>query len=309
VVKIRTKGEAGATGGRYLTPPGQVKMAKVLNVMSVDVEEWYHPEALRGYVDPAAMSARSTRVEGQMAPLLDLFDEAGVRATFFVLGQVAQAHPGLLRRLVERGHEVASHGQGHQMITDQNPDEFRRDLLEARRILEDATGQPVRGYRAPTFSVVDKTRWALDIIAETGHCYDASIYPIRHDRYGIPDSPRFPYRHRSGLVELPGSTVRLWRTNLPVGGGGYLRLFPLWFNLHALRHINEQEGQPFVVYFHPWETDPTLPRVRLPVLRSWRNYNNIDIMVDRLRLLLARFSFATATEVLAQRGLLAAGVE
>lgn len=277
---------------------------KQKNVMSIDVEEWYHPEALRKAVPSERWSEQPSHIERQMERLLGLLDEADTRATFFILGQVASTAPGLVRRIAEAGHEVASHGYGHQMITELTPETFRADLVNARKALEDACGQEVLGYRAPTFSVLKQTLWALDVLAETGHRYDASIYPIHHDRYGIPDSPRFPYRLPNGMAELPGSTIRFIGSNFPVGGGGYLRLLPLGFNVAALTYINRIEHQPFVVYLHPWETDPAQPRVSLPFPRVLRHYLNVDVMIDRLRTLLARFSFTTARDVLTGAGLM-----
>lgn len=277
---------------------------RIANVLTVDVEEWYHPEALRGVMPIARWAEQESHVERQVSRLLDLLDERRVKATFFVLGQVARRAPALVRRIADAGHEIASHGDGHQMITDLSPGALRADLVTAREALEDASGQRILGYRAPTFSVVERTRWALDVIRETGHVYDASIYPIHHDRYGIPDSPRFPYRHANGLVELPGSTVRLAGTNVPIGGGGYLRLLPFAVNLVAMTYVNTVEKEPFVVYLHPWETDPDQPRVALPLPRRLRHYRNIPVMLDRLRSLLRRFRFTTVREVLTERGLI-----
>jgi polysaccharide deacetylase family protein (PEP-CTERM system associated) len=276
---------------------------RIANVLTIDVEEWYHPEALRGVMPIESWPDQPSHVERQVGKILDVLDERNVRATFFVLGQVARRAPDLVRRIADAGHEVASHGDGHLMITDLSPGAFRADLVTAREALEDASGQRVLGYRAPTFSVIERTRWALDVIRETGHVYDASIYPIHHDRYGIPDSPRFPYRHTNGLAELPGSTLRLAGTNLPIGGGGYLRLLPFGVNLVAMTYVNTVEKEPFMVYLHPWETDPEQPRVDLPLPRRIRHYRNIPIMLDRLRSLLRRFRFTTAREVLAERGL------
>lgn len=274
------------------------------NVMSIDVEEWYHPEALRRAMPISTWGGQPSHVERQVDRILGVLDESGIKATFFTLGQVAVANPKLVARLAAEGHEVASHGFGHEMITDLDPESFRKDLTEAKKALEDAAGAPVLGYRAPTFSVVPRTLWALDVIAETGHKYDSSIYPIHHDRYGIPDAPRFPYRHDNGLAELPGSTVRLPGLNFPVGGGGYLRLLPLAFNAAALAFLNRVEREPFVVYLHPWETDPDQPRVKLPFPRVYRHYANVGQMLGRLRTLCKHFPFTTAADVLRSRGLL-----
>ncbi len=277
---------------------------KIKNVMSVDVEEWFHPEALRPFAPQTGWANQPSHVERQVDRILALYDECGVRATFFILGQVAESSPDLVKRIVREGHEIASHGYGHEMITQMDRASFRDDLVKAKTIIEDVSGCPVLGYRAPTFSVMNKTLWALDIIAETGHRYDASVYPILHDRYGIPSVFWFFYCHDNGLSELPGSTVRLVKGNFPVGGGGYLRLLPLAFNVAALEVINRLERQPFVVYLHPWETDPNQPRLELPFPRVLRHYGFIDRMLGKLRTLCERFEFTTAEDVLAARGLL-----
>ena len=277
---------------------------KQKNVMSIDVEEWYHPEALRAAVPPSSWPDQPSHIERQMDEILAVLDEAETKATFFILGQVARTAPSLVRKIADSGHEIASHGDGHAMITDLTPEELKEDLEDARKSLEDASGQEILGYRAPTFSVLKQTMWALDILQETGHQYDASIYPIHHDRYGIPDAPRFAYRLPNGMAELPGSTLRIHGTNFPVGGGGYLRLLPLHFNLFALKRINEVEGEPFVVYLHPWETDPAQPRVDLPFPRRLRHYLHVDTMMDRLRTLLAKFEFTTARDALELKRLL-----
>lgn len=276
----------------------------IRNVLSIDVEEWFQPEALRSRLPVDRWTSQPTHVVRQVETLLQLLDEHDTRATFFILGWVARREPDLVRRIAEAGHEIASHGDGHEMITDLTPRAFREDLVSAKKLLEDASGQEVLGYRAPTFSVIDRTLWALDVIKETGHSYDASVYPIHHDRYGIPDAPRFPYRHTNGLAELPGSTIKLGKANFPVGGGGYLRLLPLRFNLTALSYVNGVEHKPFVVYLHPWETDPDQPRISLPFPRIYRHYGNIESMMERLRSLLGRFEFTTAKSVLRDEGLL-----
>ena len=298
-----------ARGRRLLGDKGRSSTgpSKVINAMTIDVEEWFHPEAVRIAAPIERWPSFPSHIERQVSRLLDLLDEAETRATFFVLGQVARGVPRLIRAMCERGHEVASHGDGHQMITDLEPEAFRRDLVDAKATLEDITGRPVLGYRAPTFSVMRKTWWALDIIEATGHRYDSSIYPIHHDRYGIPDSPRFPYRLANGLAELPGSTVRFFGVNVPFGGGGYLRLLPLVLNTVALTYLNEVEKRPFVVYLHPWETDPMQPRLELPMTRRYRHYGNVATMLDRLRSLLASFRFDTAVALLEEEGLINAG--
>jgi len=279
-------------------------MKSPVNIMSIDVEEWYHPEALRPWMPASRWEDQQSHVERQLDSILDLLEQYHVQATFFILGQVARAHPGLVRRIAEGGHEIASHGDGHRMITELNERDFERDLLDAREALLAAGAEEVLGYRAPTFSVMDETLWALDVIAKTGHAYDASIYPVHHDRYGMPNAPRFAHRLDNGLVELPGSTVRAFGNNIPVGGGGYLRLLPLTVNLAALEYLNRVEKEPFVVYFHPWEIDPAQPRIDLPSTRRARHYGFVDKMLGKLETLCRRFRFTSARQHLAHRGLL-----
>lgn len=279
-----------------------------LHALSVDVEEYFQVEALAGLVDRAEWDRLESRVAWQTGRLLDLFAREGVRATFFTLGWVARRHPALVKRIVAAGHELACHGDGHEMITRQTPAAFRADVRAAKATLEDLGGVRVDGYRAPTFSVVEGTRWALDVLREEGFCYDASVFPIRHDRYGIPDAPRFPHRVAAGpgegMVEFPGSTLRVMGRNLPVGGGGYLRLLPMAYTLAAMRRA-AAEG-PCMVYLHPWEIDAAQPRFATGRLATWRGYHNLDVMEPRLATLLRAFPFGTARAVLEARGLLEA---
>jgi polysaccharide deacetylase family protein (PEP-CTERM system associated) len=269
--------------------------------LTVDVEEYFQVEALAHVVDRSEWPYLESRVVDNTLRVLDLFARVGVRATFFTLGWVARREPSLVRRIVSAGHELASHGDVHRMITQMSPDEFRDDVRSAKEALEDAGGVHVWGYRAPTFSIVESTRWALDVLRDVGYRYDASIFPIRHDRYGIPDAPRHPHRIETGagagLVELPMTTVRRFGVRLPAGGGGYLRLLPLAYNLWALERA-ERDG-PFTVYFHPWELDVEQPRFPLSRLGRVRAYGGIGGMERRIEELLARFPFAPARDVLA----------
>ncbi|MBI5514979.1 MAG: DUF3473 domain-containing protein [Deltaproteobacteria bacterium] len=266
------------------------------NALTVDVEEYFQVEGLAKHVDRASWDQLESRVEWQTGSLLDLFAREGVKATFFTLGWVARRHPTLVRRIVAEGHELASHGDGHRMITQLSREAFREDLRASKATLEDVGGVRVDGYRAPTFSVVKDTLWALDELLAAGFTYDASIYPIRHDRYGIPDAPRRPHRIAqgpgAGLVEFPTTTLQLLGRNLPLGGGGYLRLLPLQYNLWGLRRI-AHEG-PFMVYLHPWEIDPNQPRFPIGRLANARGYHNLDQMKERLTQLLREFPFGSA---------------
>lgn len=259
------------------------------NILSVDVEEWFHPEALQHLYPYKGWDTQEKRVEGNVDLLLDLFERKQARATFFVLGWVASRHPEMVRRIAAAGHEIASHGNRHRMLTKLTPDEFKSDLAESKKILEDLSGSPVIGFRAPTFSMVKDTFWAWDILLEMGFRYDSSVYPIWHDRYGVPDAPRTKYtaREKNGkkLIEFSMPTIKIAGKNLPFGGGGYLRIFPLWFTQYAIKKFNK-EGYPAIIYMHPWEFDRTQPRLKLGVLQSWRHYYNIGKNANKLAKLL-----------------------
>jgi polysaccharide deacetylase family protein (PEP-CTERM system associated) len=271
------------------------------HAMSVDVEDWFHPEAVRGYVpeDGAGLELRAGAIVDR---LLRMLDAARTRATFFVLGSVAEREPGLVPCIAARGHEIASHGYGHRMITQQSRSEFTADLRRSLEILRAQSGQPVTGYRAPSFSVVETTRWALDVLLEAGIEYDSSIFPVHHDRYGIPGAPRHPHVvHRAGdrtLWELPPVTVRVAGRTLPAAGGGYLRLLPYRWSAWALRRL-QSEGLPGVVYTHPWEYDVAQPRLPLPRLRALRHYGRVAANEAKLVRLLREFRFTTCADVLA----------
>jgi len=276
----------------------------VTNAMSVDVEDYFHVSVFERTVPRADWDRLQSRVVDKTKRLLAIFDEFGVRATFFVLGWVAERYPTLVRDIASRGHEVASHGYAHRLVYDQTPDAFRDDVRRAKQLLEDASGAAVGGYRAPSFSVTARSLWALDILSEEGHWYDASIFPIRHDRYGIPDAPRHPHLRtvRSGsLLELPASTVRIAGTNLPVAGGGYFRILPYAFTRWGLRRLNRRERKPAIFYLHPWEVDPAQPRMNAGWLSRFRHYRNLDQTEPRLRRLLGEFAFDSVQTVTAGR--------
>ena len=272
------------------------------NAMTVDVEDYFQVQAFAGIVPRTAWDGFAPRVEGNMARILDKFAASGVRATFFTLGWVAERNPAMVRRILAEGHELASHGYGHQLVHTLTADEFRADVRRARRILEDIGGVAVTGYRAPTFSVGARTPWAFPVLAEEGYRYSSSTYPIRHDLYGEPDAPRFPYRVAgAGLWELPLTTVRLAEKNFPCSGGGYFRLLPYRLFRAGLRRINRREQRPGIFYFHPWEIDPGQPRMA-GASRSarFRHYLNLTAMPHRLDRLLRDFAWDRIDAVFAE---------
>jgi polysaccharide deacetylase family protein (PEP-CTERM system associated) len=280
------------------------------NALTFDVEEYFHAEAFARVLRPEEWPTLESRVTRSTERLLDILDRERVRATFFVLGWVAERHPGLVREIASLGHEIACHGYGHRMIQHLSRPDFERDVTRAKRALEDAVGRPVLGYRAPTFSIMRATLWSLDVLIEAGFRYDSSIFPVVHDRYGIPDAPRFPHRLKapSGgeITEFPMSTMTVLGRRLPVAGGGYFRLFPYRVTRRAIARING-ERQPAMVYLHPWEFDPDQPRLPVGPLTRFRHLVNVGKTESRLRRLLGEVSFAPASEVLTETGLLAIG--
>ncbi len=281
----------------------------IINALTVDVEDYFHVSAFAGNIEQKAWGSYASRVENNTHKILDLFDDNGVKATFFVLGWVAERTGALVSEIADRGHEVACHGYSHQLVYNQSPDVFRDETVRSKAILEDVIQKKVYGYRAASYSITEQSRWALDILAEAGFDYDSSIFPIRHDRYGIPDSPEYPYRLETSagnsLVEFPLSTMKVFRFCLPVAGGGYFRLYPYWLSRAGLRQINRSR-KPFIFYLHPWEIDPDQPRISASWLSRFRHYNNLDKCEPRLEKLLAEFKFGTVKEVLIKQGLLSA---
>jgi len=271
-----------------------------MNVLTIDVEEYFHVSAFESVIAAADWHRHESRVEQATMRLLDRLGAAGSAATFFVLGWVAERHPSLIRAIRNAGHEIASHGYGHQVLTALTPEQFRVDVRRSKAILEDVSGEPVRGYRAPSFTIMEETLWALRILVEEGYAYDSSIFPIWHDRYGIPGAN--PYCHRlvtsSGPIwEIPPSTATLGGMRLPVAGGGYFRLWPYGLLRRWLRRI-ERDGHPLVVYLHPWEIDPDQPRVKGPVLSRCRHYLNLSKTENRLVRLLKDFRFGPVCEAI-----------
>ena len=263
----------------------------ITNAMSVDVEDYFQVSAFESHIDRADWDALPCRVERNTDRILQLFADHDVHATFFTLGWVAERYPRLLQRMVEGGHEVASHGYSHVRVTNQSPQEFRADVVRTKALLEDVGGQEVRGYRAASYSIGAANLWALDVLAETGHRYSSSIYPIRHDLYGMPEAPRFAFQANGGdMLEVPVTTVELFQRNFPCGGGGYFRLLPYALSRWAMRRVNEHDGQSCVFYFHPWELDPEQPRQQgLGFKTRFRHYLNLRRMELRLAQLLRDF--------------------
>lgn len=276
-------------------------MGSIVNAMTVDVEDYFQVSAFAHLVPYDQWPTLESRVCRNTERLLGILEEGGVRATCFVLGWVAERFPRLVQRIHDGGHELASHGYAHGLVYDGTPDAFRADICRAREVIQQAAGVRVRGYRAPSFSIVNRSLWALDVLIDEGYQFDSSIYPVHHDRYGIPAWPRHIHRvQRSGgeLWELPGSTVRRAGTNFPIGGGGYFRLLPYRLTSGGIRSVNTVEAKPAIFYLHPWEIDPDQPRINAPLLSRVRHYFNLGQTEHRLRQLLSEFQFGTISDVI-----------
>jgi polysaccharide deacetylase family protein (PEP-CTERM system associated) len=277
-------------------PPAQVR-----NALTVDVEDYYHVSAFENSIPRSSWDRYESRVAASTEKVLSLLARVNVRGTFFILGWVADREPGLVRTIQRAGHEIGCHGYWHRLVYQQTPSAFRADLRRARDVLEHVTGRAVRAYRAPSFSITRQSLWALDILVEEGFQIDSSIYPTRHDRYGLPGAPPWPHRiacPAGELLEFPLPVYRRLGFPLPIGGGGYLRLYPYRFTRHGLRAINCQ-GRPFAVYVHPWELDPEHPRLGMGLFRAFRHYVNLHRTAERLTGLLRDFSFGPLGEVFA----------
>ena len=274
----------------------------MLNAFSVDVEDYFQVGAFERAIPRHTWGGFQPRVERNTQRLLDLCEEHQVRGTFFVLGWVAERWPELVRAIRDAGHELGTHGQDHRRVTSMTPEQFREDLRRSKRTIEEVAGVEVIGYRAPNYSIVRETLWAVDILSEEGFRYDSSIFPIRHDHYGIPDFPRFPRpvktENGGALQEFPISTVRFAGMNLPFVGGGYLRQFPMPFIRWGMRHLNAHERRPAIVYVHPWELDPEQPVQPVGALTRLRHYRNLDRTEDRLATLFSEYAFTSCREIL-----------
>lgn len=270
------------------------------NAMTVDVEDYFQVSAFEKHIDRADWDRLPCRVERNTQRVLDLFAEHEVKATFFTLGWVAERYPALVRRMVEEGHELASHGYSHVRATQQSRDEFREDVIRTKGLLEDVSGAAISGYRAASYSINDSNMWALEVLHETGHRYSSSIYPVKHDLYGVPDAPRFSYRPHgeNGILEIPVTTVELMGKKLPCGGGGYFRLYPYALSRWAIERVNRHDGQPGIFYFHPWEIDAEQPRQHnIGFKTRFRHYLNLERMEHRLTHLLQDFSWGRMDKI------------
>ncbi|MCW5661941.1 MAG: DUF3473 domain-containing protein [Burkholderiaceae bacterium] len=273
-----------------------------INALTIDVEDYFQVSAFAPHVPRNEWDSRECRVERNVDRILTLLDEHRTRATFFTLGWVAERYPALVRRIVSAGHELASHGYGHERASDLSVDRFFSDVDQAKKILEDVGGVLVRGYRAPSFSIGAGNLWAFDVLARTGYAYSSSIFPIRHDHYGMPDAPRFAHRLSSGLLEIPATTVRLIGTNLPASGGGYFRLLPYRVSRWMIRRVNLVDQQAAIFYFHPWEIDHTQPRIAgINAKTRFRHYVNLHRVESRLERLLADFRWDRVDRVFIDR--------
>jgi len=261
------------------------------NLLTFDIEDWFHTSALRHFIDEKSWDHLESRVITNVHLILELLAEHQTRATFFVLGWMAERYPQLVQEIDRAGHEIASHGHRHRLIYELDRDTFRKYVKSSKKLLEDLTGKAILGYRATSFSIVKDTLWALDVLRESGFIYDASMFPVRHDIYGIDGFPRFPFVLDNGLIEIPASTLRLGGKNLPMAGGGYLRLYPYWLTKKGIQRLN-RNGCPGVIYLHPWELDPDCPRVaHADGLTRFRQYVNLHKTKARLKRLLTDFHF------------------
>jgi polysaccharide deacetylase family protein (PEP-CTERM system associated) len=276
----------------------------IINVMTVDVEDYFHVQAFAGTIDRRRWDTYPLRVEQNTRRVLEMFHEFNVRATFFVLGWVAERCPNLVREIAHAGHEVGCHGYAHQPIYGGDEVAFRQDLRHAVGVIENIVGRRLRSYRAPSYSITKKTMWALDVLAEEGFEFDSSIFPVVHDNYGIPDAPRFPHMrkltHGAHIAEFPPSTVRLFGNNVPVAGGGYLRLYPYRVTSWAIEYLNRRERQPAMVYLHPWEIDAEQPRIPASWFSRFRHYQNIGTTEIKMKQLLGTFLWSPMAEFLEQ---------
>ena len=262
--------------------------------MTCDVEDYFQVSAFAPYIDRASWPSRECRVEANIDRILALFEAGGVRATFFTLGWIAERYPNVVKRIVAGGHELASHGYGHLRASDQTREEFANDIRSSKALLEDIGGQAVVGYRAPSFSIGRDNLWALDELLDAGYRYSSSIYPIAHDHYGMPEAPRFAFypNGTDGLLEIPITTVQILKRNLPAGGGGYFRLLPYALSRWMMAKVNQEDRQPALFYFHPWELDPGQPRPEgLGAKARFRHYINIDRMESRIAQLARDFAW------------------
>tara|TARA_R110002096_G_scaffold416576_3_gene619708 strand:- start:148488 stop:149378 length:891 start_codon:yes stop_codon:yes gene_type:complete len=272
----------------------------IVNAMTVDVEDYFHVGAFENDISRADWDDLPCRIEKNTKKTLDLFDRNDVKATFFILGWVCQRYPELIREICKQGHEIASHSIGHHRVSDLSRSEFVEDITRSKKLLEDTIGAAVIGYRAPSFSIGEKNIWALDCLKEAGYLYSSSIYPIRHDHYGMPSAPRFAFNpiENSEFLEVPVTTVELFGKKFPCGGGGYFRLLPYGLSKMAMKRVNQRDGEACIFYFHPWEIDPEQPRQEQASFKSrFRHYTNLDVMEKKIERLLREFNWGRMDDI------------
>lgn len=276
--------------------------APITNALTVDVEDYFQVSAFAPYIARHEWDSRECRVERNVERILQLLADHRTHATFFTLGWVAERYKPLVRRIVDGGHELASHGYGHQRASDLDRDAFARDVTRAKGVLEDVSGHAVHGYRAPSFSIGHGNLWAFEVLARAGHRYSSSLYPIRHDHYGMPDAPRFAHRVHGDLLEVPATTLRLFERNLPSSGGGFFRLLPYPVSRWMIRRVNDSDGEAAVFYFHPWELDPQQPRVAgIDAKTRFRHYVNLEHTERKLGRLLRDFRWGRMDHIFLHR--------
>jgi polysaccharide deacetylase family protein (PEP-CTERM system associated) len=287
---------------QQVTEDSMVIPAKIVNAISVDVEDYYQVSAFNKQVKKDQWESFESRVYQNTHRILDIFGNSNIKGTFFVLGWVAERNQKLIKEISDLGHEVACHGYSHDLIYNQTPEKFFEETKKSKQILEDIIGTSVRGYRAASYSITSKSLWALDILAECGFTYDSSIFPIMHDRYGIPGAKTSPHALQTEkgnkIIEFPLSTVGTAVRRFPISGGGYFRLFPYWLSKAGLRRVNNRDLMPFIFYMHPWEIDEGQPKIQSSMLSEFRHYNNIDKFEARLRQLIHDFEFSSVADVL-----------
>ena len=277
------------------------------NALTIDVEDYFQVTAFNNVIKSENWPRFESRVERNTLKVLSFLSERHIKATFFVLGWVTERYPTVVKEIQQENHEIACHGYDHKLIYDHSKDFFRKDIRRAKVLLEDITGEKVVGYRAPSYSIVRETLWALEVLKEEGFEYDSSIFPINHDKYGIPDGNRFPHqidlKEKGKILEIPPSTIRIPGRNLPIAGGGYLRLFPYRFLKWGITRLNHKERQPAIIYFHPWELDPEQPKINGTFFSRFRHYINLGKTEEKLEKLVSDFEFGPLKNIIEEYNL------
>ncbi|MCP3928863.1 MAG: DUF3473 domain-containing protein [Bacteroidetes bacterium] len=271
----------------------------IKNALTIDVEDYFQVSAFEHHIDRNGWDSIEHRVEKNMDHMFEIFSQANVKATFFILGWVAERYPNIVNKILTNGHELASHGYGHQRVTDLTEKQFLEDVTRAKHLLEDMSGTMVKGYRAPSYSIGKSNIWALEVLANAGHSYSSSIYPIKHDHYGYPEAPRFAFMdEKTGLIEIPITTLKLFSRTFPAGGGGFFRFYPYQLSRWIIHRVNKVDTQPTVFYIHPWEIDPKQPRQQgISKKTNFRHYLNLDKTEFRLKRLLSDFNWGRMDDV------------